>query len=700
MLTYFLDTPIEYLKGVGPQKGDVLRKELGIFKFRDLLLYFPFRYVDRSSYQTIYQASNFEGYMQLKGTVSKVIEVGKGKGKRLTAQFSDSSDSIELTWFKSASFIKNWLKPNTIYRVYGKPKRFGTKFSIAHPEMEAIENIKGEELGLQPIYHSSDKLSKKGLHSKGIESLIKNLIAELKTEIPDPLPTWLVDDLKLIPRHRGLTDIHAPASLQDAKKAQWRIKFDELFFLQLELLTRKKITQNKISSYAFTEIGKPFIEFFENHLPFELTGAQKRVVKEIRKDMSNGKHMNRLLQGDVGSGKTLVALLTVLIAIGNGYQTCIMAPTEILANQHFETFNEFLKDMPVKVALLTGSSKTAARKKLHAGLESGEIDILVGTHALIEPKVKYKNLGLSIIDEQHRFGVAQRSKLWQKNTKPPHILVMTATPIPRTLALTVYGDLDVSIIDELPPGRKAIETRHYFESSRLKVFKFIENEIAKGRQAYIVYPLIEESEKMDYANLMSGYESIERRFPRPNYQVSIVHGKMKATDKDYEMQQFAAGNTHIMVATTVIEVGVNVPNASVMIIESAEKFGLSQLHQLRGRVGRGAKQSYCVLMTGYKLGENAKKRMETMVRTNDGFEISEVDLKLRGPGDIMGTKQSGILDLKLADLGKDGQIVTIAREKARALFEKDPKLELADHQQITEILKDILKSKPNWSRIS
>ena len=700
MLTTLLDTPIEYLKGIGPQKGDVLRKEVGIYKFRDLLLYFPFRYVDRSTYQTVGEAANFEGYMQLKGTINKLSEVGKGRGKRLTAQFTDSTGSIELTWFKSAKFIKSWLKPNTVYRLYGKPKRYGLKHSIAHPELEAIENISGQELGLQPIYPSSEKLNRIGLHSKGIETLVKTLLAQLKDEIPDPLPAWIISDLNLISRHEGLTQIHSPASHSQVKNAQLRVKFDELFFLQLELLTRKKITQKKISGYAFPEIGDSFNTFFNNYLPFELTGAQKRVVKEIRKDMANGKHMNRLLQGDVGSGKTLVALLTALIAIGNGFQTCIMAPTEILANQHFDTLSEFLSDMPIKIALLTGSSKTAQRKVLHAALEAGEIDILIGTHALIEPKVKYKNLGLAIIDEQHKFGVAQRSKLWQKNAKPPHILVMTATPIPRTLALTFYGDLDISVIDELPPGRKIIETRHYFESARLKVFKFIETEIEKGRQIYIVYPLIEESEKMDYANLMAGYESIERRFPRPKYQVSIVHGRMKPIDKEYEMQQFAKGNTHIMVATTVIEVGVNVSNASIMIIESAEKFGLSQLHQLRGRVGRGANQSYCVLMTGYKLGENAKKRMETMVSTNDGFELSEVDLKLRGPGDIMGTKQSGILDLKLADLAKDGQIVTIAREKARALFEKDPTLETQEHQAIAAILRNILKAKPNWSRIS
>ena len=700
MLTNFLETPIEYLKGVGPLKGDVLRKELGIHQFRDLLLYFPFRYVDRSSYQTIKNIRNEEGFVQLKGTITKVQEVGKGRGKRLSAQFSDGTGSVELTWFKGVSYIKTQLKPNLIYRVYGKPKAYGLKYSIAHPEVELVENIKGEELGLQPVYHTGEHLTRKNLHSKGIETIIKNLLTEIPGKINDPLPEWLINELNLIPREVALINMHAHKDMQIAKRAALRVKFDELFFLQLELLTRKKITQNKINGYVFDAVGDAFNTFFSQHLPFTLTNAQKRVVKEIRKDMGTGRHMNRLLQGDVGSGKTLVALLTALIGIDNHFQVCLMAPTEILANQHFITISDFLSKMDLKVALLTGSVKQADRKVIHAGLEDGSINILIGTHALIEPKVKFKNLGLAIIDEQHRFGVAQRAKLWKKNTLPPHVLVMTATPIPRTLALTFYGDLDVSVIDELPPGRKAIQTRHYFESSRLKVFKFIENEIKLGRQVYIVYPLIEESEKMDYANLMEGYDSISRRFPRPDYNVSIVHGKMSAETKDFEMQQFVKGITNIMVATTVIEVGVNVPNASVMIIESAEKFGLSQLHQLRGRVGRGAKQSYCVLMTGYKLGENAKKRMETMVRTNDGFEISEVDLKLRGPGDIMGTKQSGVLDLKLADLAKDGQIVTLAREKARQLFEIDPKLEKPAHQEIANILRSILKSKPNWSRIS
>ncbi len=695
-----LDTPIEYLKGVGPQKGEVLRKELHIFTFRDLLHYFPFRYIDRSTYQTVGNIPNEQGYVQLKGKISQISEVGKGRGKRLVAKFSDSSGSVELTWFKGASWIKSNLKPNTIYRLYGKPKRYGLKFSIAHPELEEIEQIKGGELGLQPVYHSGEKLANRHLNSKGIETLIKNLLPQIKGKINDPIPDWIVKDLNLISREDALLQIHSPGNGKTAKQAQLRVKFDELFFLQLELLTRKKISQRKIKGYAFDHIGDVFNAFYSDHLPFTLTNAQKRVVKEIRKDMSGGGHMNRLLQGDVGSGKTLVAVLSALIAIGNNFQACIMAPTEILANQHYETVSELLNGLGVKIALLTGSTKASERKPLHEALENGEIDVLIGTHALLEKKVKYKNLGLAIIDEQHRFGVAQRSKLWAKNELPPHILVMTATPIPRTLALTFYGDLDVSVIDELPPGRKKIETRHYFESSRLKVFKFIESQVALGRQVYIVYPLIEESETMDYANLMEGYESISRRFPRPNYNVSIVHGRMKAEDKDYEMKLFADGLTHIMVATTVIEVGVNVPNASIMVIESAEKFGLSQLHQLRGRVGRGAEQSYCILMTGYKLGENAKTRMETMVQTNDGFEISEVDLKLRGPGDIMGTKQSGVLDLKLADLAKDGQIVSLAREKARELFEKDPQLAAKEHQDIALILRQIIKSKPNWSRIS
>ena len=700
LMSALLQTPIEYLKGVGPKKGEALRKELKVFTYADLLQYYPFRYVDRTVIHSIKDVPQIEGYIQLKGKITSLNESGRGRGKRLTAIFRDNTGAIELIWFTGASWIKKSLKLNVPYKLYGKAKQYGFKWNISHPELEEINANSVAETGLQSVYHSTDRLTKSYLHSKGIEKIIKNLLPQIKGQITENLPNWIIRDLNLMSKEQALIAIHSPRNYEEAKRAQLRVKFEELFLLQLELLIRKQISQKRIKGYDFKVVGKVFSEFYNQHLPFELTGAQKRVLKEIRQDMQGGLHMNRLLQGDVGSGKTLVALMSMLLAIDNGYQGCIMAPTEILANQHYDTLREFLSEMNIKVALLTGSSKTKARRLLHEQLINGEIDILVGTHALLEDVVKFKNLGLAIIDEQHRFGVAQRSKLWKKNDLPPHILVMTATPIPRTLALTFYGDLDVSVIDELPPGRKPVQTRHYFESSRLKVFKFIETEIAKGRQVYIVYPLIQESETMDYANLMDGYESIERRFPRPKYNVSIVHGKMKADAKDFEMKMFAEGKTNIMVATTVIEVGVNVPNASIMIIESAERFGLSQLHQLRGRVGRGAEQSYCILMTGNKLSADAKTRMETMVRTNDGFEISEADLKLRGPGDIMGTKQSGVLDLKLADLAKDGQIVSLAREKARELLEKDPQFKAPEHQKIAQQLKQILLSKPNWSRIS
>ncbi|HIP36054.1 MAG TPA: ATP-dependent DNA helicase RecG [Crocinitomix sp.] len=699
-MSNLLHTPIEYLKGVGPKKGEALKKELNIYKYEDLLNYFPFRYVDRTIIHKVKDIPHIEGYVQLKGKITSIKETGKGRGKRLTAIFRDETGTIELIWFTGASWLIKTLKLNTPYKLYGKAKQFGLKWNISHPELEEIITNMPLETGLQSVYHSTDKLTKSYLHSKGIEKIIKNLLPQIKGQLPENLPDWIIRDLNLMCREEAIKAIHSPKNFDEAKKAQVRVKFEELFFLQLELLIRKQITQRRIKGYNFEQIGIFFNEFYENHLPFNLTNAQKKVLKEIRKDMQGGMHMNRLLQGDVGSGKTLVALMSMLIALGNDYQACLMAPTEILANQHYVTICEFLKQMNVEVALLTGSTRKKDRRILHEKLRSGEIHILIGTHALLEDEVKFKNLGLSVIDEQHRFGVAQRSKMWKKNDLPPHVLVMTATPIPRTLALTFYGDLDVSVIDELPPGRKTIQTRHYFEGSRLKVFKFIETEINKGRQVYIVYPLIKESEKMDYANLMDGYESILRRFPRPKYNVSIVHGQMKSEAKDFEMKLFAEGNTNIMVATTVIEVGVNVPNASIMIIESAEKFGLSQLHQLRGRVGRGAEQSYCILMTGNKLSADAKYRMETMVRTSDGFEISEADLKLRGPGDIMGTQQSGILNLKLADLAKDGQLVTLAREKARELLEKDSKFTEPQHQKIAIQLKKILQSKPNWSRIS
>ena len=695
-----LTTPIEYLKGVGPKRGDILRKEAGIFTFADLMHYFPFRYIDKSAYQKVKDIPHEQGAVQLKGQILGYKEVKFGKGKRLEVRFQDDTGVIDLIWFKGGKWIIPKLEVGGWVKVYGKAKQFGPRYNIAHPDLEFLKSSKEDTLGLQAVYHSGEKLQNLGFNSKGIESTVEQLLPKLEGKIEEFLPNWILSELNLMTREEAIFKIHQPKTLDEAKRAQLRLKFEELFLLQLELVYRKEISKKKIQGIVLEKVGAHFNDFYSNHLPFELTNAQKRVIKEIRQDIGNGIHMNRLLQGDVGSGKTLVALMTMLIAIDNGYQACLMAPTEILANQHHQTISKFLSKMDLKVSLLTGSTKKSQRKLLHEQLRAGEINILCGTHALLEDVVEYQDLGIAIIDEQHRFGVAQRSRLWKKNTLPPHILVMTATPIPRTLALTFYGDLDVSVIDELPPGRKEIQTSHRSESSRLKVFQFMEDEIAKGRQVYVVYPLIKESETLDYKNLMDGYEAITRRFPLPKFRVSIVHGQMKPEDKDYEMQQFAAGNTQIMVATTVIEVGVNVPNASVMIIESAEKFGLSQLHQLRGRVGRGADQSFCILMTGYKLGEDAKKRLSTMVETNDGFKISEVDLKLRGPGDIMGTQQSGILNLRLSDLAKDAQVVQLARSKAQELVEKDAGLKQTEHHKLAQIMRGILKNKPNWSRIS
>lgn len=695
----FLSTPIEYLKGVGPQRGEILRKEAKIFTFGDLLHYFPFRHIDKTQFHSIGGIDNLETPVQLKLKILSVKEVSMGKRKMLEAKATDNTGNINLVWFNGIKWIKPKITTGTEIIAYGKPAIFKNSYSITHPEIDFDLNPRNHAK-LEPVYPSTEKLQRAGLNSKGFKKIIENLIPLTRGKLTDSLPTKIKAELNLLGRDEAIRAIHQPQTHQQASAGQLRFKFEELFYLQLELISRKKIAERKIKGFPMGEVGDTFINFYENHLPFQLTGAQKRVIKEIRKDMGSGQHMNRLLQGDVGSGKTLVALMIALIAIGNGYQACLMAPTEILAQQHFNSLSEFLKDLNVNIGILTGSTKQKDRKVLHAALESGELQILVGTHALLEDKVKYKNLGIAIIDEQHRFGVAQRSKLWKKNALPPHVLVMTATPIPRTLAMTFYGDLDVSVIDELPPGRKEIVTSHRFDSSRLRVLQFIKEQIDLGRQAYIVYPLIEESEKLDYKNLMDGYEAMTRKFPAPNYHVSIVHGRMKPEDKDFEMQQFAKGNTHIMVATTVIEVGVNVPNASIMVIESAEKFGLSQLHQLRGRVGRGANQSYCILMTGNKLSADAKTRLETMVSTNDGFKISEADLKLRGPGDLLGTQQSGILNLKLADLTKDHQLVTLSREKAQELLEDDPSLENPDHQALKNKLKSILRHKPNWSRIS
>ena len=695
----FLQTPIAFLKGVGPQRADLLRQEINVVTVNDLLNYFPFRYVDRSAYHTVADLRYLDSYAQLRGTIIAVNEVAIGRQKKLVAKFQDTSGLIELVWFQGIHFIKPMLKLGAEYQVYGKAKMYGNNWNIPHPELTEWQKKK-KKTGIQPVYSSTEKLASKGLHTKGIEKLTAALALQLKGKIPEILPAEILKAHNFMSREAAFKEVHLPTSEHAFHIARQRLKFEELFFLQMELLLRKQISVSKSKGFIFSEVGSLFSDFYEHYLPFSLTGAQKRVLKEIRKDFLSGHHMNRLLQGDVGSGKTLVALLTMLIANGNGFQAALMAPTEILANQHAETLREMVKDLPIRIELLTGSVKKKNRVHIHEGLEDGSVHILVGTHALLEDTVQFANLGCVVIDEQHRFGVAQRARMWRKNTTPPHILIMTATPIPRTLAMTFYGDLDVSVIDELPPGRKPISTVHRYESHRLRVFGFMKEEIEKGRQIYIVYPLINESEKMDFNNLMSGYEAISRSFPLPNYRVSIVHGQMKPEDKEFEMQRFIKGETQIMVATTVIEVGVNVPNASVMIIESSERFGLSQLHQLRGRVGRGAEQSYCILMTGDKLSKDTLKRVETMVRSSDGFEIAEVDLQLRGPGDLMGTQQSGLLNLKIADLAKDSQLVILARDAARAILEKDPNLSLPEYASIRMILVDVLKTKPDWGKIA
>ena len=696
-----LQTPIEYLKGVGPAKADLLKKELRIFTYRDLLNLFPFRYVDRSRFYKVNEISSTETEVQIIGKITRIEEVGAARAKRLTAQFADETGSVELVWFKGIKWLKNSLKLNQPYVLFAKPSMFNNRYNFAHPDLELLEEFKASPLqGLQPVYPSTEKLNGRNINTRTLAKLTQTLIPQLKGALSEIYPPDFLKENGLANREAAYFEVHFPKSLERLEKARYRLKFDEFFMLQLDMIRQKKIHQIKQRGFAFSALGENFNNFYNNELPFDLTGAQKRVLKEIRKDIMHGLHMNRLVQGDVGSGKTIVALMCMLMAIDNGFQACLMAPTEILATQHYNGLKELVENLPVEIALLTGSTKAAERRKLHEKLEDGSLHILIGTHALIEDKVKYKNLGMAVIDEQHRFGVAQRAQLWKKNTLPPHILIMTATPIPRTLAMSVYGNLDISVIDELPPGRKPITTVHRFDSNRLKVFGFMKDEIAKGRQVYVVYPLIEESKQMDYKDLQDGYESIVRAFPKPDYQVSIVHGKMKAADKEWEMQRFAKGETQIMVATTVIEVGVNVPNASVMVIESAERFGLSQLHQLRGRVGRGAEQSFCILMTSHKLSNDAKTRIKTMVRTNDGFEISEVDMKLRGPGDLMGTRQSGILNLNIADLMKDGVILEKARNAAINLLEKDPQLQQAQHHGILQHFNSQVKRKMQWGRIS
>ena len=696
-----LSTPIDFLKGVGPAKANLLKNELRIFTYGDMLSYYPFRYVDKSKIFKVSDLNSDLPFIQLKGEVIKFETIGNGRAKRLVAHFKDDTGIVKLIWFKGASWIRSSIKLNTEYLVFGKPTSFKNTFSLVHPELDLWEDYnKKAHVGLQGVYHSSEKLSAKGLNSRGVLNLIKNLIPLLKNDIEENLSEKIIQELNLPSKEEALVNIHIPKNNTDFIRAQKRLKFEEFFFLQLHLLKLKLIRTKKLKGYPFPIIGDNFNEFYNNHIPFELTGAQKRVLKEIRKDVQGNAQMNRLLQGDVGSGKTLVAFLNMLMAVDNGFQACIMAPTEILAQQHLVTISDFTKNMNLEVGILTGSSKTKQRKELHEKLESGEINILIGTHALLEDKVRFKNLGLVVIDEQHRFGVSQRSKLWKKNDFPPHVLVMTATPIPRTLSMTLYGDLDVSVIDEMPPGRKEVKTVWRTDSNRLKVIGFIREQIKLDRQVYIVFPLIQESEVLDYKNLMDGYESLIRDFPLPQYQVSVLHGQMKAEDKEYEMQRFVEGKTDIMVATTVIEVGVNVPNASVMIIESAERFGLSQLHQLRGRVGRGAEQSYCILMSGNKVSTEGKERLKTMVETSDGFKISEVDLRLRGAGDMMGTRQSGELQFKIADLIKDGNILEYSRKVAIALLEEDEKLEKDENKNILKAYLPYAKQRNNWSRIS
>ena len=696
-----LQTPIDYLKGVGPNRADLLRSELGVKTYQDLLNLFPNRYIDRTKYYKINELQRNNAEVQIIGVITGFKEVAQKRGKRLVANFKDENGIMELVWFRGQKWIKENLKTGKPYVAFGRTNWFNGRYSMPHPELELKDAHENNlRSAMQAIYPSTEKLSNKGVTNKVVSKIMQQLFLETKGKFTETLPQNILTDLKLISKSEALFNIHFPKNSELLAKAKFRLKYEELFYIQLQLILKNLIHKSKIKGFPFNAVGNYFNSFYKHHLPFELTNAQKRVLKEIRSDLGSNAQMNRLLQGDVGSGKTIVAFMSMLMGLDNGFQCCLMAPTEILSVQHYNGLSELCKKLNISISLLTGSSKTSERKKIHENLENGNLQILVGTHALLEDKVKFKNLGLAIIDEQHRFGVAQRSKLWKKNTSPPHILVMTATPIPRTLAMSVYGDLDISVIDELPAGRKPIKTVHRFDNNRLRVFKFIKDEITKGRQVYVVYPLIQENEKMDYKDLMDGHESLSREFPLPNYQISIVHGKMKPADKDYEMQRFIKGETQIMVATTVIEVGVNVPNASVMIIESAERFGLSQLHQLRGRVGRGAEQSYCILMTSHKLSEHSKTRLQTMVNTNDGFEIAEVDLKLRGPGDIMGTQQSGILNLRIADVVKDKDILQQARYDAIQILKTDPSLSDTQNEMILNTYRMMSKYRNIWNYIS
>lgn len=688
-----------YLPGVGPKKAEILRKEAGLSSYEDLLFYFPYKYIDRSRIYKVAEITGNMPYIQLKGRILYFDTVGEGRTRRLVGKFTDGTGTIDLVWFKGLNYVTEKLKPGTEYIIFGKPTEFGHIYNIPHPDVDPIEQADQVAAGLTPFYNTSEKMKKSFLNSRAIQNLQYTLLSSLNWDLPETLPAEVLSRIRMMPMKDAIRNVHFPESTEKLRQAQLRLKFDELFFIQLNILRTASLRKLKLRGIVFPTVGHYFNTFYKDYLPFELTGAQKRVVKEIRADMGSGRQMNRLLQGDVGSGKTLVALLSMLLAVDNHCQACMMAPTEILATQHYATVMGFLKDMDIRVALLTGSTKKKDRNKILPAIASGEIQIVIGTHALIEETVVFSSLGLAIIDEQHRFGVEQRSRLWKKNAVVPHVLVMTATPIPRTLAMTLYGDLDVSVIDELPPGRKPIQTVHRYDNKKAQLYDFLRKEIRLGRQVYVVYPLIEGSEKLDYKNLEDGFETFKEVFPE--YKVCMVHGRMKAADKEAEMQKFITGEAQILMATTVIEVGVNVPNASVMVIESAERFGLSQLHQLRGRVGRGAEQSYCILVSSYKLSNDTRKRLEIMVNSNNGFEIAEADLRLRGHGDLEGTQQSGEgLDLKIANLAADGQILQYARDIAQEVLNKDPDLLTEPNRILNERLKRLFSRKINWSMIS
>lgn len=698
----YLKQEIKFLPGVGPKRAELLNKECSLFTFEDLLYYFPFKYVDRTQFYAIRDIRSNLPYIQVKGKIMGFRTAGEGNKQRLIADFTDATGTIELVWFKGTKWIRQNYKPGIVYIIFGKPSAFGGTINIIHPEIEVAAAQENQlKSSLQPFYSVSEKLKNNYISSKTFQKLMANLVLGIKTKIPDTLPDYLIQKIHLLPLHEALINVHFPENADMLKKATYRLKFEELFYIQLDILKQRSSRIRQYQGYRFTNIGYFFNTFYEKYLPFSLTTAQKKVVREIRRDVGSGKQMNRLLQGDVGSGKTLVSLMTMLIALDNGFQACLMAPTEILANQHYETISGMLQGMNVRVELLTGSVKKSKRAVIHEGLQNGDINILIGTHALLEDVVQFKNLGLVVIDEQHRFGVAQRARMWQKNEQPPHILVMTATPIPRTLAMTVYGDLDVSVIDELPPGRKPVKTSHVYENKKATVYNFLRQRIKAGNQVYIVYPLIKESEKMDYQALEEGYMDIVGAFPPPEYTVCMLHGQMKPEEKDLAMQQFVKGDADIMVATTVIEVGVDVPNASVMVIESAERFGLSQLHQLRGRVGRGADQSYCLLMTSFKLSDDSRKRIAAIVGSTDGFEIAEADLRLRGPGDLEGTMQSGIpFNLKLANLARDGQLLEYVRGIAEEILQDDPLLQKPKNLLFVRQLKHLKHKEMDWSVIS